>query len=556
MERAEIAADQSMLRAKWCHLGYYGGNSIAEWLREGVRKFPGVESIYYVDRRPRHTTNLELYQASIKIASALARLGVRSGDVVAVQLPTWYETTVLYLALVHLGAIALPIVSIYGSAEVEFILRESKAKLYFSPASWRKVDYLQRHATLRSLPHLEDIVIVGGGAPTGSRSWEHLEASATTCFEPTVTDPDSVSLLIYTSGTTSAPKGVQHTHHGLLHEWGRPSYRNRGMYLANLPAGHYTGYGFMFRPSIYGAPMVFQDQWDAQFAAELVQRHRVKAGGGTPIFLFSLLEMAEKYHFDISSLESFGLGAESVAPTTVQLADSHGFPGARVYGSTEHPTVTSLDPEAPFERRAYTDGRVDEGNEVRIVDEKDRDVSLGGEGEILTRGPEMFAGYLDPELNCEAFVRGGWFRSGDIGRLDAEGYLTITDRKKDIIIRGGENISSKEVEDALCRHPAVRAAAAIAMPDKSYGEKVCAFVELRGNSSLTLGEVQKHFVHLGLARQKTPERLEVISELPRNSSGKIKKAELRAIVREAASPIESPHCATSAESDRHATRGK
>lgn len=532
VDLATIDADRRRLREQWRRLGYHESRSIPQRLIEGAQRFPEVESIYYAEKRPHRTTNRELYEESLRIATALRSVaGVRAGDVIAVQLPTWYETTVLYLALMHLGAIVLPIVSIYGQAEVEFILRQSKAKLYVSPAKWRKVDYLARHAAFRGLPDLRDVLIVGEGAPAESLSWERLCAAATESIGPVASDPDAVSLLMYTSGTTSAPKGVQHTHHSLLREWGRPSYRNRGLYLANLPAGHYTGYSYMFRPSIYGAPMIFLDQWDAQFAAELVQRHKVKAGGGTPIFLFSLLEMAEKHGFDISSLESFSLGGQGMTPALVQLADSHGFPGARVYGSTEHPTVTSFDPEQSFEKRAYTDGRLDEGNEVRIVDDAGHDVPRGREGEILTRGPEMFVGYLDSELDRDAFVAGGWLKSGDIGKLDAEGFLTITDRKKDIIIRGGENISSVEVEETLARHPAVRAAAAVAMPDHLYGEKVCVCVELQPGQSLSLEDVRAHFAATGLAKQKTPERLQIMPELPRNASGKIKKFELRALVR-------------------------
>lgn len=531
LDLSTINEDRRKLRAQWRRLGYHDNRSIPQRLLESVCQQPDVESIYYTERQPRLTTNRELYKHSLRISAGLQGLGVRCGDVVAVQLPTWYEATVLYLALMHLGATVLPIVSIYGQAEVEFILRQSRAKLYISPAKWRKVDYLRRHIAFRDLPHLRDIVIVGQGAPTGVKTWEHLEAAAASSIEPIASDPDSVALLIYTSGTTAAPKGVQHTHQSLLREWGRPTYRNRGLYLSSLPAGHYTGYGFMLRPLIYGVPSVFLDQWDAQFAAELVQRHKVKAGGGTAIFLFSLLEMAEKHGLDISSLESFGLGSENIAPATVQLADSHGFPGARVYGSTEHPTVTSLDPEQSFEKRAYTDGKVDEGNEVRIVDEEGRDLPIGHEGEIITRGPEMFVGYLDSELDRDSLVAGGWLKSGDIGKLSADGFLTITDRKKDIIIRGGENISSKEIEETLARHPSVRAVAAVAMPDKLYGEKVCVYVELHPGQVITMEDVREHFSSAGLAKQKTPERLEVLLELPRNASGKVKKFELRAQVR-------------------------
>lgn len=532
MELAAIELDRRRLRERWQSLGYHGNRSIPQRLLEGVREYPEIESIYYAEKKLRRTTNRELYEHSLRIASALEKLGVGRGDVVAVQLPTWYETTVLYLALMQLGAIVLPIVSIYGQTEVEFILRQSRAKLYFSPAKWRKIDYLQRHAALRTLPDLQSIVIVGADAPAGAQTWESLEAVNISGFQPVESDPDAVSLLMYTSGTTSAPKGVQHTHNSLLREWGRPTYRNRGLYLNSLPAGHYTGFGHLFRPSICGIPAVFLDQWDARFAAELVERHRIKASGGTPIFLFSLLEMADKHGFDISSLRTFGLGGQGMTPELVQLADSHGFPGARVYGSTEHPTVTSYDPELPFQKRAYTDGRLDEGNEVRIVDEEGRDVPLGHEGEILSRGPEMFVGYLDAELDRDSFVAGGWLKSGDIGRLDAEGFLTIVDRKKDIIIRGGENISSVEVEETLARHPAVRAAAAIAVPDRMYGEKVCVCVELHPEQSLTMDDVRRHFDQAGLARQKTPERLEIVPELPRNATGKVKKFELRAKMRE------------------------
>lgn len=531
LDLATINEDRRRLREQWRALGYHQNQSISQRLLESARRYPEVESIFYSEKRPRRTTNRELYEHSLRIASALQKLGVARGDVVAVQLPTWYETTVLYLALIHLGSIVLPIVSIYGQAEVEFILRQARAKFYFSPARWRKVEYLPRHAALGSLPDLQEIVVVGDSAPAGAQSWERLEAAASGGFESVVSDPDAVSLLMYTSGTTSAPKGVQHTHHSLLREWGRPSYRDRGLHLTSLPAGHYTGYGQVLRPLLFGAASIFLDQWDAHFAAEVVQRHKVKAGGGTPIFLFSLLEMAAKHGFDISSLESFGLGGQGMTPALVQLADSAGFPGARVYGSTEHPTVTGFDPEQSFEKRAYTDGRLDEGNEVRIVDDEGRDMPLGREGEILTRGPEMFVGYLDAELDRDSFVAGGWLKSGDVGRLDAAGFLTITDRKKDIIIRGGENISSVEVEENLVRHPAVRVAAAVAIPDPIYGEKVCICVELNAGQSLTLEEVRGHFARVGLAKQKTPERLEILSELPRNASGKIKKFELREMVR-------------------------
>jgi acyl-coenzyme A synthetase/AMP-(fatty) acid ligase len=529
-----IARDRERLRRRWRAAGFHAGRSLARALTEGVRRHPDVESVFYAERRPRRITNRELHVEALRVASALHGLGLGRGDVVAVQLPTWLETAVLFQGIALLGATALPIVSIYGPSEVEFILRQSGARACFLPARWRNTDVLAHCERFAALPRLEHIVVLGPEGPGRFTAWDDLLRSAAPGFEPRDADSADVCLLMFTSGTSSAPKGVQHTHDTLLWEWGRPTYANRGLYLANLPAGHYTGYGFLMRPAILGAPMLFLDHWDAPFAAELVERHRVRHGGGTPIFLFTLLQAAEEQGNDLSSLASFSMGGQGMTPEMVERADAKGFPGARVYGSTEHPTVTAFDPTLPFERRARSDGRVDLGNEVRIVDDEGRDLPQGSEGEIATRGPELFVGYPDAELDRECFLPGGWFRTGDVGRLDRDGFLFVTDRKKDIIIRGGENISSVEVEELLARHPAVAAAAVVAMPDATYGEKVCAFVELAPRASLSLAELAEHFTRAGVARQKTPERLEIVAGLPRNASGKVKKFELRARLRQEA----------------------
>jgi acyl-CoA synthetase (AMP-forming)/AMP-acid ligase II len=199
----------------------------------------------------------------------------------------------------------------------------------------------------------------------------------------------------------------------------------------------------------------------------------------------------------------------------------------RCYGSSEHPTVSSGRPEDPLDKRADTDGRICPGTEIRIVDDTDGEVRPGTAGEILTRGPELFRGYTDAE-HTRAGMTDGWYRTGDIGYLDADGYLTITDRKKDIIVRGGENISSKEVEDALAGHPAIAEAATVGAPDDVYGERVCAFVVLNAGRSFGISDAAEHFAACGLARQKTPERIVVVSELPRTASGKVQKHLLRA----------------------------
>jgi len=535
-----IVADRSDLQRRWSALGYFPDKTISQALAEGIERHPDVRCVFYANAKARTATNRDLYREGLRLAGALRQLGLGRGDVVALQLPTWYETAVLYHAVFHIGAVVLPMIHIYGPAEVAFILEQSKAKAFVTPDIWRGVDYLARCAAYREIPTLDHIVCVGEATGQGVVRLCDLNSRRADDFGPDQSDPNDICLLMYTSGTTSAPKGVRHTHNTLLREWGRPTYANRGLYLSSLPAGHYTGFGYLMRPSIYGASTVFMDHWEPKFAAELIQRHKVKHSGGTPIFLLTLARVAEENGLDLSSLESFGMGGASITPSQIELADKMGFPAARVYGSTEHPTVTCFDPDAPFEKRAYTDGKLDEGNAVRVVDDSGHDLPRGGEGEILTIGPELFVGYSDPELDKESFLPGGWFRTGDIGRLDADGYLVITDRKKDIIIRGGENISSKAVEEILSLHEAVAEAAVTAMPDPTYGEKVCAFVIPKPGRSLSLEEVIAHFGRSGVARQITPERLEIVDSFPRTPSGKVKKFELaKRLARGAVGPSRS-----------------
>jgi non-ribosomal peptide synthetase component E (peptide arylation enzyme) len=224
----------------------------------------------------------------------------------------------------------------------------------------------------------------------------------------------------------------------------------------------------------------------------------------------------------------------------VKAADVLGFTSWRLYGMSEHTVVSNSDPGEAPEKRAYTDGKITARNQVRIVDDDGNDMPLGRQGEVCTLGPRLFVGYVDSSLDQACFLPGGWYKSGDIGRLDAEGYLTITDRKKDIIIRGGENISAKEIEDILGGMPGVIESAAVAMPDPVLTEKVCVFVMATPAAGISLESVSAYFRSLGITRQKIPERVILLEEdFPRTPSGKIKKADLRAGLRaEHAAPAE------------------
>jgi acyl-CoA synthetase (AMP-forming)/AMP-acid ligase II len=248
----------------------------------------------------------------------------------------------------------------------------------------------------------------------------------------------------------------------------------------------------------------------------------------TPFHLTGVLDAADRDARDLSSLTDIVLGATPVPSALIERCAGRGMRPYRSYGSSEMPSVTMGRPDDPLEKRLTTEGRPMPGAEIRFVDDEGNDVV---EGELAVRGPELFLGYADEALNQNAFLPGGWFLTGDIGRFDPDGFLRITDRKKDVIIRGGENIASREVEEVLASHPAIREAAVVAAPDARMGEVVCAFVIAQPGAKVTLESIGAHFAAAGIARQKTPERIVLVEDFPRNSTGKIMKNELRDQVR-------------------------
>jgi cyclohexanecarboxylate-CoA ligase len=482
------------------------------------------------DSNPLDTTLGELFDDGRRIAASLSARGIGPGDVVAVQLPNWRECFLAHTAVWLCGAVLLPIVPIYGPREVAFILRQSNARALIIASRLGRRDTAATLAATDELPGLRLRVVVGDAVAPGCVPFSELMLSSTTDFVAAPVRPDDRCLIVYTSGTTAEPKGVQHTHASLIAELdiadqlrgappGAPS-------LAMFTSGHIAGVLGIVKMLTRSNMTLALDPWNPELAARLIATHRVGASGGAPIHLSAVLDVAEREGLDLSSLCDFTTGAAGVAGALIRRADTMGVGAFRSYGSTEHPTVSWGSCSYPLDKRADTDGRLSPGTEVRLVDDHGRDVARGCQGEILTRGPELFVGYTDPRHTASAMVD-GWFRTGDIGRLDDEGYLTITDRKKDIIVRGGENISSKEVEDVLASHPAVAEVAAIGFPDDKYGERVGVVVVIHPGQHFDLAEAATHFEQCGLARQKTPERILVVDELPRTASGKVQKHLLR-----------------------------
>jgi acyl-CoA synthetase (AMP-forming)/AMP-acid ligase II len=511
-----VRAARARWEAHWREQGLHRGITLATLLAEGAARHGEAPITFFSRTRPAVWTLRELHAEGERVASALHGLGLAAGEALAVQLPNWPETAIAYYAAARLGLLLVPIVSIYGPAEVGHILRRSEAKAFVTAAAFR------RRTAAADLPRLgetalDHVIVVGEleACLTPFRLWDDLRPGA----EPPAPPGDSTApaVLLYTSGTTAEPKGVIHSHDTLIAELTRsptpPPDTPGTVSLQPFPAGHTAGLVALLGPAVHGYPTIVMDVWDPGDTARLIEAHAVTATAGTPIFLSSLLDAGG----DISTLRHATTGGAGVPPALVERADALGWSVCRCYGATEGPSVTASDAADPLERRACTDGRPIGGARIRIVD-----------GEVAVLSPESLVAYDDPRANADAFTEDGWFLTGDIGRLDDDGFLTITDRKKDIIIRGGENISSKEVEDVLVRHPAVLEAAVVAAPDDVYGERVCAFVVAGG--PLTLADIRTHFEHAGVARQKTPERLELVDDLPRTPAGKVKKPDLRRLL--------------------------
>jgi acyl-CoA synthetase (AMP-forming)/AMP-acid ligase II len=502
--------------------------TIPRAIDEAVHRRPDRVAVFQTPGGTTEVTVGDLHLRARRVASGLRELGVGQGDVVAVQLTNRVEWALAFHATVALGAVLVPIIPIYGSREVGFILRESGAKVLIVPERLGRTP-VGDHLAALDLPELVTIV-VGDPAGTGAHPFATLEAARDGALPGVDAASEDPCVLVYTSGTSANPKGVLHCHRGLLADIAQIRAFFAGddyIVLAAFPFGHIAGLLDLLRLYLLADRTIVMEAWDASAGARLVDEHAVTSTAGTPFHLGGLLDAAEAEGLRLSTVREYITGAAAVPPPLIARAERAGVPTVRCYGCSEHPTISSGHPSDPLEKRTQTDGRVLPGTEVRILRDDDTDAGDDEDGEIVVRGDEQFLGYRDPSLNTDAYVD-GWLRTGDIGRLDGEGFLTITDRKKDIIVRGGENISSREVEDALAEHAAIAETAVVAMPDPRYGERVCAYVRLRpGADDLTLEDVRAHFATLGLARQKTPEKILVVDDFPRTPSGKVKKPVLR-----------------------------
>lgn len=468
------------------------------------------------------------------VAGALRERGIGPGDVVASQLPNCPEAAAVFWGTTFAGATLVPIVHFYGPKETGFIVRESGARLLVTADRFGWLDYEANLPAIREVaPGLEETVVLSLERPP-----LELGAFAGAAHSPDVADddPDAIGLVAYTSGTTANPKGVLHSHRSICAEvtqLGRTQApdQTRAM-LTGAPMGHAIGMlGGLLLPLFQGNPIHLTDVWDPTAILAAMREDDVYSGSGATYFLLSLLDHPDLGPDHLAAMRHIGLGGASVPVAVAERAIGLGISIVRAYGSTEHPSTTSALHSEPQEPRMLTDGHPLAGVELRMVDDEGSPVPSGTPGEIWSRGPDLCAGYSDPVLTAEAFDDEGWFHTGDIGVLDDAGWLTITDRKKDIILRGGETISPAEIEEVLARLPAVAEVAVVGAPDERLGERGCAFVRLAPDATApTLDDLRAHLAEVGLAKQKWPEDLRVVEEFPRTPSGKIRKVDLRAML--------------------------
>jgi acyl-CoA synthetase (AMP-forming)/AMP-acid ligase II len=519
---------REQLAPQWRSQGFADSLTLGEEVRAGIARHPDTMLIFGSRDRPSSASISALYSDAVRFASVLASRGYRPGDVLVAQLPNWRESAVSMLAALHIGLVFIPVIHIYGPSELGFLLRQSNARGLIIPDSWRGIDFVARVDAISALPSLQDVFLVGAGTPGSCGNWHDAVESGTNVAAHHG-DPDDVFLISFTSGTSGVPKGVLHTHRSLATEtrsfplFPKPGDEQGPMFWM-LPGGHIGATVSMLRPFLCNESAVYIDQFEGPLSIELVRAHRPRRVGGVPFHLTTLFDSAEAA--DLSSIDHASTGGAGVPPELILRGERLGISISRCFGLTEHPTITSCSPADPIHKRAHTDGKPIGGSLVRIIDDDGAECPRSTAGEIVTIGPELCRGYLDPAMNG-VFTAEGWFRTGDIGIVDDEGYLAVIDRKKDIIIRGGENIASREVELILANHPVIVEAAAVAWPHPQLGECVGVFLRLEPGTGIDLAAIQHHFRKAGVAKQKTPEHIVIIDEFPRSLIGKILKAELR-----------------------------
>jgi acyl-CoA synthetase (AMP-forming)/AMP-acid ligase II len=530
IEGRSIRWDAARAEAAYAH-GHWVRSTLGHALKSAAEQTP--ERVLVVDGDVRVDCDTLFRQASRLAASMLAQAA--PGSVVSFMLPNWHEAATIYLAAHLAGMVVNPILPSLRDRELRFVLDDLQSKLLFIPQSFRNYDYAEMVVRVaRELSSPPTVVVVRGRGAQHVAYTSLLESGVASQL-PEV-DPDATRLVLYTSGTTGTPKGVLHSQnsiHALVRQLGRYWFIEPGdSFFVPSPISHIGGSIYAFEsPLLLGTTAVLADKWDADAAVDILSRERCTHMAGATPFLQQLLEAAQRKATHLHSLKVFICGGASVPPSLIRNAAAH-FDQTiftRVYGSTEVPVTTVGVPDRnDLAHAAATDGRVGFA-EVKLVDAAG-DVTTVGDGEIRARGPQMLIGYLHPEDEGAVFDAEGYYRTGDLGRWVDRDYVVVSGRTKDIIIRKGENISPKEVEDYLIEHPNIAEVAIVGLPDADKGERACAVIVAKRAPGPDVAELRGFLTTLGIASFKIPEQVVVTDGLPKNDAGKVLKHQLRALL--------------------------
>lgn len=521
-------------RAAYRQQGLWGDASLADYWQQTARAMP--DKIAVVDNHGASYTYSALDHAASCLANWMLAKGIESGDRIAFQLPGWCEFTVIYLACLKIGAVSVPLLPSWREAELVWVLNKCQAKMFFAPTLFKQTRPVDLILPLQNqLPQLQQIVGVDKLAPaTSSLSLSQIIADNTPLTTAITTHGDELAAVLFTSGTEGLPKGVMLTHNNILASerayCARLNLTWQDVFMMPAPLGHATGFLHgVTAPFLIGARSVLLDIFTPDACLALLEQQRCTCMLGATPFVYDLLNVLEKQPADLSALRFFLCGGTTIPKKVARECQQLGIKLLSVYGSTESSPHAVVNLDDPLSRFMHTDGYAAAGVEIKVVDDARKTLPPCCEGEEASRGPNVFMGYFDePELTARALDEEGWYYSGDLCRMDEAGYIKITGRKKDIIVRGGENISSREVEDILLQHPKIHDACVVAMPDERLGERSCAYVVLKApHHSLSLEEVVAFFSRKRVAKYKYPEHIVVIEKLPRTASGKIQKFLLR-----------------------------
>jgi len=517
--------------------GLWQNKTLGDYLDQTVKKYP--EKVAIVDKKGMVTYS-ELGRSVFRFAVFLLELGIKKDDIVSVQLPSWSEFGIVHFALSKIGVVTNPIAPYYRKKELEYFLKKAGSVALIIPDTFKGLYYPDMVEQIRPrLPDLKHVIVVGNEVPDGMIPFEKTIEEDNNSYPSDYLDqfrpdPNDVHVLMFTSGTESKPKGVLHTHNtyanATLNIVKPLGLTKNDVFFMAAPVTHTTGIRFGVRlPMMLGTKIILQDIFNPEDAIRLIAQEKCTLTVGATPFLHGFVNTSNLNDVDISAFRVFACAGAPIPRDLVRDGERKLSCSILAgFGSTESPSQTFNKPGDPPEKIFGSDGYPLEGIEIKIFDENRKELPKQEVGEVACRGPQLFVGYYrDPEITKKSFNEDGYFFTGDLCVLDQDGYLRVEGRKKDIIIRGGLNISAGEVEDILHTYPKIRQVAVIGMPDPRLGERVCAYIVPEKGKTISLEEVTEFLKNKQVAVIKLAERIELVDSLPITQSGKIRKNLLR-----------------------------